>query len=242
MRIFLLVVGLFASLLIGITSYFIFIHQTAEERFSILLRASLDDEFTFELNECNLKIMSETKSETNEAIGFTRRVSHLDLRVYDLKRFRLFQLENQNFLRIQKGPVKAPLLRQFYQIRKTAKETLTTELPDEAAATRHLKTAGSLTAFQFIAQYVETEDGTFVLDQAEAAPNFYRFTQAVEALPLPISFLSETKFAPGEPSAETFRVGMISIAPNIDLSIDSALDIPAAMDTVSDYARAFDCN
>ncbi len=172
--------------------------------------------------------------------GLSRVVLRADMRDYDFETVRLNTRPDSVTLRASRKDTSTSMLTTLDTIVDRLEMTSNNLDIDRDTMRDLLAQQDGTVAFRLMAEVI-VEDGENTLVAHEDAPAFFEFTQLVEAMPAPASFRSATAFAPGEPSAETFRTGEIAVVPALDFTLTTQEEINQLGQALFNHSVASDC-
>lgn len=213
-------IGVIGVLLVGLATYFFVARTSSEDHLEELLHHLLEPDAVVSLNRCDLFIVIDVVGTDGEPVALNRVVMRADLRNYDFETVQLVPRSDKVTLRVNRKPVTNAMLDQATDIVDVVGEGMANLLPDREGI-RDLLSAEDGSLFFRVMAEVETSDGKSILIAHEDAPDFFEFSQSVEAFAPPASYQSTTTYTLGGPSADTLLTGHVMAVPLLQFTLIS---------------------
>ncbi|MBO9401974.1 hypothetical protein [Shimia sp. R9_3] len=195
------------------------------------------------LDGCNLSMTVESTGQENSPIALTRMVLQADLRNYDFNTVHFTAGPKSFGLRIGRSKVDERMLEQARQVIDAGGEKLKRFFSGDQIVRETFETDGGRIFFRVMAEVVSTGEGSQTLKPHGDAPDFFRFTEAVEAIDTPASYRTTTTFAGrGDRSAETFLTGEVVAVPQLQFRVKTEKQAKELAHAFNDYAAKNECH
>ena len=225
-------------LLVGIAAYFVLF---SDDPLEALLHDALGPHATVSLNACNLFMTVNATGASGGPIALSRMTMRADMRNYDFQTVQIFPGAEKVSLQIDRKPVTNSMLDQVNDIFDRVDGSKAALLPNQDGIRDILNRDDGSLFFSVMAE-IKTSDGETILIAHEDAPEFYVFTQSVEALVGPASYRSTTTYAPGGPSADTLLTGEVIAVPVLQFTLKSEDQAKALGQAFYNYAVTSGCD
>lgn len=216
---------------------------SAEDRLSNNLNETIGLDGNISLDGCNLSVKVESAGQENSPIALTRVVLQADLRNYDFNTVHFTPGSNNFGLRIGRSKVDEKMLKQAHQVIDAGGEKLNRHFSGDQVVREIFERDGGRIFFRVMAEVASTDEGLQILKPHGDAPDFFRFTEAVEAINAPASYRTTTSFAAaGDRTAETFLTGEVVAVPFLQFRVKTEGQAKELAHSFHDYAAKNECH
>ncbi len=223
--------------------YFFVSKPSSEERLNHNLIEAIGPDGVVSLDACDLSIVVEVAGQENSPIALTRLVLQADLRNYDFETVHLTPRSGNFSLRIDRSQVDNRMLAQAKSIVDAGGARVNGLFASGQTMEEFFEADGSVLSFRVMSEVVTKADGSQNLIAHEDAPDFFRFTESVEALRTPASYRNTTTFADGTlRSAETLLTGEVVAIPFLQFLLKSEEEAKQLAHAFHDYAAENECD